>query len=117
MATATLVENKAKPKKRRRAILGAILPATLAAGIVAGHLTGVALLNCTSACKEALKKEIAALREQNDALRMQLHLAADDPSIRRWAEESGMVRVEEQTSIVVMGTPFEPGVPIRQSRR
>ncbi len=117
MATATLAENKAKPKKRRRTALGAILPATLAAGIVVGHLTGLALLNYTSARQQALQKEIAALREQNDALRTQLHLAADDPSIRRWAEQSGMVRVEEQTSIVVMGTPAEPVSPVRQSRR
>lgn len=117
MATATLAENKAKPKKRRRTALGAILPAALAAGIVAGHLTGLALLNYTSARKELLQKEIASLREQNEALRMQINLAADDPSIRRWAEQSGMVRVEEQTSIVVMGTPMEPASPIRQSRR
>lgn len=117
MATATLVENRARPKKRRRVLLGAILPATLAAGITIGHLLGLALLNYTSARKELLQKEIASLREQNEALRMQLHLAADDPSIRRWAEQSGMVRVEEQTSIVVMGAPTEPASPIHQSRR
>ena len=87
-------------------------------GLIAVHFTGLALLNYTSAQQQALHTQIARLREQNEALRLQLNLAGDDHSIRRWAEQMGMVRVEEQPSPIVMGVPPVDTRPILlQSRR
>lgn len=121
IAIRTQAEPKANIKRHRRTFGVVGLPLMLMTTLVGAHFTGLTLLNYESACKQALQNEIVQLREQQEALRTRLNLAGDDPSIRQWAEQNRMVRVEDQPHIVVWDIPLEPDTTqptiIRQSKR
>lgn len=121
IAIQTQAEAKANIKRPHR-IFGVMgPPLMLMSTLIGAHFTGLTLLNYESACRQALQNEIAQLREQQEALRTRLDLAGNDPSIRQWAEQSRMVRVEDQPHIVVWDIPLEPDTAqptiIRQSKR
>ncbi len=105
----------------RRLFGGVFLPFAIGALLVVVHLTGLSLLNWESAKRERLRAQIIQLRQENEALRAQLNRHTNEWSIRMWAEEAGMVRVEDKEAIVVAGretTPSDAGWerPVVQSR-
>ncbi len=105
----------------RRLFGGVFLPFAIGALLVVVHLAGLSLLNWESAQRERLRAQITQLRQENEALRAQLNRHTNEWSIRMWAEEAGMVRVEDKEAIVVAGRATAPseaawGRSVAQSR-
>lgn len=118
ISTKSHLKSSVPTRRQYRTFGGAQWAIGVTIGLITVHYIGLALLNYTSAQQQALHTQIAHLREQNEALRLQLNLAGDDPTIRRWAEHIGMVRVEEHPSTIIMGVPPGDAHPIlRQSMR
>ncbi|MFN3689876.1 MAG: hypothetical protein ACK4UU_02995 [Fimbriimonadales bacterium] len=95
----------------RRAIL---LPLLIIAGVVATHLGVLAMLNYETARREQLSREIDRVKLNIERLRGQIAVYTNEVALSRWAEQAGMVRVELQPELTIIGldAPITPSIPL-----
>ncbi|MGQ9656557.1 MAG: hypothetical protein ACUVV1_01495 [Fimbriimonadales bacterium] len=108
------VAPRARPrlKKRPRRVL--LLPIGILLALVMSHLTAVAMLNYEYARQASLRREIDRTQLNIDRLQGQLAAYTDEIALRTWAEQAGMVRVDEQSELTMVGldTPPVPPQPV-----
>lgn len=102
------------PRKRARSRRGVLLPLMVIAAIVATHLTALAMLNYESARREYLRRETDRVKLNIERLRGQIAVYTNEVALNRWAEQAGMVRVETQPELTVIGldAPAQPPAPV-----
>lgn len=61
------------------------------------------MLNWETARRESLRREIDRVRLNIEKLRGQLAVYTDEVAVRRWAEQAGMVRVDTQPELTIVG--------------
>ncbi|MFN7017339.1 MAG: hypothetical protein ACK4P5_09305 [Fimbriimonadales bacterium] len=91
-----------------------LLPTLMITGIVATHLSVLAMLNCETSRREQLCREIDRVKLNIEKLRGQIAVYTNEVALSRWAEQAGMVRVELQPELTVIGlhAPKTPSVPL-----
>mgnify|MGYP005836403755 CR=1 FL=1 len=101
---------RARPRLNRRPRRVPLLPITIIIGLLMTHLTAVAMLNYEYARQESLRREIDRTQLNIDRLQGQLAAYTDEIALRTWAERAGMVRVDEQPELTMVGldTPTLP---------
>ncbi len=72
------------------------------------------MLNWETARRESLRREIDRVRLNIEKLRGQLAVYTDEVAVRRWAEQAGMVRVDTQPELTIVGfeAPTLPTQPL-----
>ncbi|OYT74543.1 MAG: hypothetical protein CFK49_07855 [Armatimonadetes bacterium JP3_11] len=100
-----------KPTRSRR---GIFLPGAVIFAIIATHLTSLAMLHYENARLVQLRRETDRVKLNIEKLRGQIAVYTDEIAINRWAEQAGMVRVETQPELTIIGldAPTMPTAPV-----
>lgn len=103
--------SRAKTAPSRRGIL---LPCVVILAIIATHLTALAMLNYENARLVQLRRETDRVKLNIEKLRGQIAVYTDEIALSRWAERAGMVRVETQPELTIIGldAPTTPAAPM-----
>jgi hypothetical protein len=90
------------------------LPIGVIVAVFTTHMTAVAMLNYESARCESLRREKDRIKLNIERLQGQLAVHTKEVSVRRWAEQAGMVRVDEQPELTIIGldAPTSPPAPV-----
>ena len=91
-----------------------LLPLGVIVAVLTTHMTAVAMLNYESARCESLRREKDRVKLNIERLQGQLAVHTREVSVRRWAEQAGMVRVDEQPELTIIGldAPTLPPAPM-----
>ncbi len=92
---------RVRRKKRPRRL--PLLPIGVIVAVFTTHMTAVAMLNYESARCESLRREKDRVKLNIERLQGQLAVHTKEVSVRRWAEQAGMVRVDEQPELTIIG--------------
>ncbi|GIV04654.1 MAG: hypothetical protein KatS3mg016_0229 [Fimbriimonadales bacterium] len=100
-----------KPTRSRR---GIFLPCVIILAMIATHLTSLAMLHYENARLVQLRRETDRVKLNIEKLRGQIAVYTDEIAINRWAEQAGMVRVETQPELTIIGldAPTMPAAPV-----
>lgn len=100
-----------KPTRSRR---GIFLPCAVILAIIATHLTSLAMLHYENARLVQLRRETDRVKLNIEKLRGQIAVYTDEIAVNRWAEQAGMVRVETQPELTIIGldAPTGPTAPV-----
>jgi hypothetical protein len=87
-----------------------LLPLAIIAATLTSHMTAVAMLNYEYARQASLTREIDRTQLNIDRLRGQIAAHTDEIALRQWAEQAGMVRVDElpELTVVRLNAPETP---------
>jgi hypothetical protein len=90
------------------------LPCVVILAIIATHLTALAMLNYENARLVQLRRETDRVKLNIEKLRGQIAVYTDEIALSRWAEQAGMVRVETQPELTIIGldAPTTPAAPV-----
>lgn len=109
-----IVVSHARPRRKRHSRRVPLLPMTVIIGLLMTHLTAVAMLNYEYARQASLRRGIDRTQLNIDRLQGQLAACTDEIALRTWAEQAGMVRVDEQPELTMVGldAPTPPPQPV-----
>jgi len=93
----------ARPRRKARTRRLPWLPIGIIAAVLTTHMTAVAMLNYEYARQASLTREIDRTQLNIDRLRGQIAAHTDEIALRQWAEQAGMVRVDEQPQLTMTG--------------
>lgn len=104
------VAPRARPRRKMQSRRVPLLPMGIIAALLMSHMTAVAMLNYEYARQASLRREIDRTQLNIDRLQGQLAAYTDEIALREWAEQAGMVRVDEQPELTMVGldTPNLP---------
>ncbi|OYT72601.1 MAG: hypothetical protein CFK48_02400 [Armatimonadetes bacterium CP1_7O] len=90
------------------------MPGAVIFAIIATHLTSLAMLHYENARLVQLRRETDRVKLNIEKLRGQIAVYTDEIAINRWAEQAGMVRVETQPELTIIGldAPTMPTAPV-----
>lgn len=102
------------PQRRHTTRWGAVLPVSLITLALSARIAAVAMLNYETAQLEQLRRETDRVKLNIDKLKGQIAVYTNDVALNRWAEQAGMVRVELQPELTVIGlhAPRTPSAPL-----
>lgn len=100
--------------KRTLSRKGIFLPCGVILAIIATHLTVLAMLHYENARLVQLRRETDRVKLNIEKLRGQIAVYTDEIALSRWAEQAGMVRVERQPELTIIGldAPTMPVAPV-----
>lgn len=100
-----------KPTRSRRGIL---LPCAIILALIATHLAALAMLHHENARLVQLRRETDRVKLNIERLQGQIAVYTDEIRLSRWAEQAGMVRVEMQPDLTIIGldAPTMPSAPV-----
>jgi hypothetical protein len=103
-----------RPRRKARPRRLPLLPLGVIVAVLTTHMTAVAMLNYESARCESLRREKDRVKLNIERLQGQLAVHTREVSVRRWAEQAGMVRVDEQPELTIIGldAPTPPPAPM-----
>jgi hypothetical protein len=103
-----------RPRRKARPRRLPLLPIGVIVAVFTTHMTAVAMLNYESARCESLRREKDRIKLNIERLQGQLAVHTKEVSVRRWAEQAGMVRVDEQPELTIIGldAPTSPPAPV-----
>jgi hypothetical protein len=93
----------ARPRRKSRPRRLPLLPLAIIAASLTSHMTAVAMLNYEYARQASLTREMDRTQLNIDRLRGQIAAHTDEIALRQWAEQAGMVRVDEQPELIMTG--------------
>ncbi len=105
-----------KPVRRRtttpRWLIAAPIMLMLLA--ISARIGALAMLNYETARREQLRRETDRVKLSIEKLRGQIAVYTNEVALNRWAEQAGMVRVETQPELTVIGldTPTVINTPV-----
>jgi hypothetical protein len=105
------IAQPARPRRKARPRRLPLLPMAIIAAVLTSHMTAVAMLNYEYARQASLTREIDRTQLNIDRLRGQIAAHTDEIALRQWAEQAGMVRVDEQPELVITGLDAPPTPP------
>ena len=97
------IAQPARPPRKARPRRIPLLPMAIIATVLTSHMTAVAMLNYEHARQASLTREIDRTQLNIDRLRGQIAAHTDEIALRQWAEQAGMVRVDEQPQLTMTG--------------
>jgi len=92
-----------RPQRKARPRRLPLLPIGVIVAVFTTHMTAVAMLNYESARCESLRREKDRVKLNIERLQGQLAVHTKEVSVRRWAEQAGMVRVDERPELTIIG--------------
>jgi hypothetical protein len=101
----------ARPRRKSRPRRLPLLPLAIIAASLTSHMTAVAMLNYEYARQASLTREMDRTQLNIDRLRGQIAAHTDEIALRQWAEQAGMVRVDEQPDLTMVGLDAPPTPP------
>jgi hypothetical protein len=93
----------ARPRRKARTRRIPWLPIGVITAVLTTHMTAVAMLNYEYARQASLTREMDRTQLNIDRLRGQIAAHTDEIALRQWAEQAGMVRVDEQPQLTMTG--------------
>lgn len=107
---------RSKPVRKRKPTPRWLIvaPMMLILLTVSARMGALAMLNYETARREQLRREIDRVKLNIEKLRGQIAVYTNEVALNRWAEQAGMVRVETQPELTVIGldTPTAPKTPV-----
>ncbi len=101
----------ARPRRKARTRPALLAPIGVIVAVFTTHLTAVAMLNYENARRANLQHEIDRTQLNIDRLRGQIAVYTDEVALRQWAEQAGMVRVDEQPELTIIGLDTPAPLP------
>lgn len=91
-----------------------VAPIVLILLTISARMGALAMLHYESARREQLRRELDRVKLNIEKLRGQIAVYTNEVALHRWAEQAGMVRVETQPELTVIGldAPAAPNTPV-----
>ncbi|MFN7162723.1 MAG: hypothetical protein ACK4NB_06635 [Fimbriimonadales bacterium] len=107
-------QRRTQPRRRPTPRWGIVFPMSLIVMTLSARIAAVAMLNYETAQLEQLRRETDRVKLNIEKLRGQIAVYTNEVALNRWAEQAGMVRVELQPELTVIGlhAPRTPSAPL-----
>ncbi|GIV11401.1 MAG: hypothetical protein KatS3mg020_0892 [Fimbriimonadales bacterium] len=107
--------HRPRPRRRKPAPRWMVItPPLLILLTISARIGALAMLNYETARCEQLRRETDRVTLNIEKLRGQIAVYTNEVALNRWAERAGMVRVETQPELTVIGldAPAIPSMPV-----